>query len=167
MFLDTSCVYFDGNIQIKGGKAIKIGKKTKIGRGMALTAWKEFNNIIYSPFISIGQNCNFGESNHITSINRITIGDEVLTGRWVTISDNSHGSFDKEQLNLAPITRPLVTKGEIIIGDRVWIGDKATILSGVTIGDGAIIGANAVVTKDVPPYSLVVGSPARVVKILK
>lgn len=56
------------------------------------------------------------------------------------------------------------TKGDVTIGNDVWIGNKALILSGVTIGDGAVIGAHAVVAKDVPPYAVAVGNPARVVK---
>lgn len=56
------------------------------------------------------------------------------------------------------------SKGDVIIGNDVWIGRGATILSGVTIGDGAVIGTNAVVTKDVPPYAIVAGNPARIVK---
>ena len=54
--------------------------------------------------------------------------------------------------------------GGVVIEDNVWIGDKASILSGVTIGKGAIVACNAVVTKDVPPRSLVAGSPAKVIK---
>lgn len=57
------------------------------------------------------------------------------------------------------------TKGITTIGSDVWIGHGATILSGVTVGDGAIIGANAVVAKDVPPYSVVVGNPAKVIRL--
>ena len=56
------------------------------------------------------------------------------------------------------------TKGDITIGNDVWIGNGATILSGITIGDGAIIGARAVVASDVPPYSIVVGNPAQVIR---
>ena len=56
------------------------------------------------------------------------------------------------------------SKGDVIIGNDVWIGASAFILSGVTIGDGAVVGARAVVAKDVPPYSIVVGNPARVIK---
>jgi len=56
------------------------------------------------------------------------------------------------------------SKGDVIIGNDVWIGYGATILSGVTIGDGAVVGAQAVVTKDVAPYAVVVGNPAREVK---
>lgn len=56
------------------------------------------------------------------------------------------------------------TKGDVHIGNDVWIGINALILSGVTIGDGAVIGANAVVSKDVPPYAIVAGNPAKIVK---
>lgn len=57
-----------------------------------------------------------------------------------------------------------VSKGDIVVGDDVWIGHSATILSGVHIGQGAIVGAGAVVTKDVPPYAIVGGNPARIIK---
>ena len=57
------------------------------------------------------------------------------------------------------------SKGDVTIGNDVWIGTEAVILSGVTIGDGAVIGARAVVTKDVPPYAIAAGNPARVVKL--
>jgi chloramphenicol O-acetyltransferase type B len=56
------------------------------------------------------------------------------------------------------------TKGDVLIGNDVWIGTEALISSGVTIGDGAVVGARAVVTRDVPPYAVVAGNPARVVK---
>ncbi len=56
------------------------------------------------------------------------------------------------------------TRGDTVVGNDVWIGTEATILPGVTIGDGAVVGAKAVVGSDVPPYAIVVGNPARVVK---
>ena len=65
---------------------------------------------------------------------------------------------------MRPQKRELSSKGIIKIGDNVWIGDKATILSNVSIGDGSIVAANSVVTKNVPPYSVVAGNPARVIK---
>ncbi len=56
------------------------------------------------------------------------------------------------------------TKGDVVIGNDVWVGMDAMILSGVTIGDGAVIGAGAVVTKDVEPYAIVAGNPARLIR---
>lgn len=58
----------------------------------------------------------------------------------------------------------LRTKGPIVLGNDVWIGARATIMSGVTIGDGAVVAACSVVTKDVPPYAIVAGNPARIIK---
>ena len=56
------------------------------------------------------------------------------------------------------------TKGDVVIGNDVWIAEGAVILSGVNIGDGAVIGSQAVVSKDVPPYAVVSGNPARLIK---
>lgn len=120
-----------------------------------------------NPELTIGSNCSFGAFNHITCANRIKIGDSLLTGKWVTITDNSHGETDKTTLGMRPQKRPITSKGPVIIGDNVWIGDKATILPGVTIGDGAVIAANAVVTENVPEFSVVGGIPAKVINYMK
>jgi acetyltransferase-like isoleucine patch superfamily enzyme len=121
----------------------------------------------FTPSITIGDNCSIGEYCHITSINSITIGNGVLTGRWVTITDNSHGSSSLEEFYIQPSKRKLYSKGSVVIEDNVWIGDKVTILPGVHIGYGSIIGANAVVTKDVPANCVVGGNPAKIIKVIK
>lgn len=118
----------------------------------------------FHPELTIGSHCSFGAYNHITCTNKVTIGDNLLTGKWVTITDNSHGATDYASLQIEPIRRPIVSKGPVTIGNNVWIGDKATILPGVNIGDGAVIAANCVVTKDVPAYCVVAGNPGRVMK---
>ena len=98
----------------------------------------------------------------------IYIGNNVLTGRYVYISDNSHGdTSDITQISIPPINRSLKSKGKVIIEDNVWIGERVCMLSGVKVGYGAIIVANSVVTKDVPPYSVSAGVPAKVLKTIK
>ena len=72
--------------------------------------------------------------------------------------------FEEWDLDVEDITSAWDRKGDIVIGSDVWIGYEAVILSGVTIGDGAIIGARAVVTKDVPPYTIACGVPARQIR---
>ena len=72
--------------------------------------------------------------------------------------------FEEWGLDKANVAQAWDNKGDIVVGSDVWIGFEAVVLSGVTIGDGAIIGARAVVTKDVPPYSIVCGVPARLVR---
>lgn len=165
-------VFFGNVSQFIGGQYMHIGDGTVFCDGVYLTAWDKFSCIEngrereqhFTPCLTIGKNCHFGAHNHITCINNISIGDNLLTGKWITITDNSHGTTDIETLHIAPIKRPLYSKGSVVIGNNVWIGDKATILPGVTIGDGAVIAANAVVTKDVEPYTTVAGNPARVIK---
>lgn len=72
--------------------------------------------------------------------------------------------FEEWGLDVSHITEAWDNKGDIVIGNDVWIGYEASILAGVTIGDGAIIGARAVVTKNVPPYTIVGGVPARQIR---
>lgn len=181
-------VSFSGIASLNCPECISIGEGTGFGKDLYLTAWNKYHCLsgelphdgeisgpdrggmylqTLHPELTIGSHCNFGAYNHITCTNRITIGDNLLTGKWVTITDNSHGATDYDSLQIEPIRRPIVSKGPVIIGKNVWIGDKATILPGVTIGDGAVIAANTVVTKDVPAYSVVAGNPGKVVKIIE
>ncbi|MDU1904883.1 MAG: DapH/DapD/GlmU-related protein [Dysgonomonas sp.] len=151
-------------LQIKGGKYINIGKNVGIGAHAILTAWDKYENDHFLPEITIGNNVWIGEDCHITAINKIKIGNNVLMGKKITISDNSHGKIDFDSLSISPIKRPLYSKGEVIIEDGVWIGDKVTILAGVRIGKNSIIGANALVTKDIPDNCVVGGVPAQIIK---
>lgn len=146
--------------RILGTKAISIGEYAYFAEGFHLTAWL---NRAPNAKIVIGDSCHFGAFNHITCTNNITIGNNLLTGKWVTITDNSHGDTMLETLTIPPSMRKVTSKGPVTIGNNVWIGEKATILPGVTIGDGAVIAANAVVTKDVPDYSVVAGIPAKLI----
>jgi len=149
---------------IHHGGNISIGAGSYFGDYFYLTTWPECSPEKKFPKIEIGCNCSFAQFFHITAANQISIGNNVLVGKWVTISDNNHGSTFKESLLEPPSQRAIVSKGAVFIDDDVWIGDKATILSGVTIGKGAVIAANAVVTKNVPAYCVVAGNPAKIIR---
>ena len=164
--LDSSISY-PCSLQGGGAKNVFIGHHCGIQSHGILGCWVKYGDSqTFNPKIIIGNNCSIGEYNHITSCNKITIGNGLLTGRYVFIGDNSHGGLSWEESKVSPVFRKLTSKGEIVIGDNVWIGDKSTILGGVTIGDNVIVAANTVVTKNVPSNCIVAGSPARVVKSL-
>ena len=161
--------HFGYPLRLEGGgsQRIRIGARTCIQAYSVLGSWENYGkDEHYEPEIIIGNDCNIGEYCHITAIRRITIGDGLLTGRFVYIGDNAHGSLSWEEADTPSAKRYLKSKGEIMIGRNVWICDKVTILGGITIGDNVIIGANSVVTHDIPANSIAVGMPAKVVKQL-
>lgn len=149
------------NVELNGHKNIYIGKRTNIHSFTTLSVWSSTGKLLIGDDVSIGSHC------HITAINNISIGNGVLLGKNVTITDNSHGNNILAEVDIMPMYRPHVSKGEVVIEDNVWIGEKATVLPGVRIGKGAVIGANSVVTKDVPSHTIVVGIPARIIKEMK
>lgn len=118
---------------------------------------------IRQPFyMDFGKNITFGgnvfvnASCHFQDQGGITIGDNVLIGHQVVLASLNHDMRPKYRENLYP--------GEIIIKDDAWIGSNATVIKGVTIGEGSVVAAGSVVTKDVPPYTIVGGNPAKVIK---
>ena len=92
-------------------------------------------------------------------------------GKFCSIAGNVHillgGEHHTNYITTYPFDvlfdgKPTPSKGDVIIGNDVWIGENVTILSGVTIGDGAVIGAGCVIAKDVDPYTIMIGNPARI-----
>jgi len=153
-------------LRLEGLPYISVGQGTLIAAGVQLTAWDRHNDSRFMPSISIGDHCTIRENSHITAINSISIGNHLLTGTNVLITDNSHGKASREQMDIPPTQRPLFSKGPVKIGNNVWLDNNVCVMPGVTIGDGAIIGANAVVTHDIPAYSVAAGIPAKVIKQL-
>jgi len=149
-----------------GMDEVYIGSFNTFQENCVIGCRKHYGNQEFTPNIIIGNHCDFGAYCHITAINRIKIGNGLLTGRFVFIGDNSHGGLSMEEAEIAPGKRNLKSIGEITIGNNVWIGDKVSILGGVSIGDNVIVAANSVVTHDVPSNSMVAGNPAKVLKSL-
>ena len=157
-------LFLGRKVNIVGSKYIVLGNRVKIDSYSTISTW---NSIKYNPLLQIGDGTEIGAFAHITCINKVSIGSNVLIGKFVTITDNSHGANTYGELDVPPSKRELYSKGEVIIDDNVWIGDKVTILPNIKIGKGAIIGANSVVTKDVPPFVIACGNPLRIINILK
>lgn len=110
--------------------------------------------------ISIGQHCAIGSFNHIsTGTKDVILGDYVRIGPGVIIIGGMRHAPKRDMLI---IHQGALNKG-VIIGNDVLIGANAIILPGCNIGDGAVISVGSVVNKDVPPYAIVAGSPARVI----
>lgn len=151
---------------IKNERYISIGQNFYALYNLRIEAWDAYGEQRFTPEIIIGNNVNMNTDCHIGCINKIVIGDNVLMASRIYISDHSHGEVNAEALRLAPVRRPLHSKGPVIIGNNVWIGEGVCILPGITVGENAIIGANAVVTKDVPANAVVGGNPARIIRAL-
>ena len=148
--------------RLVGAKHISIGSDTVVHEYSRLMTNCLIEGV--TPELVIGSDCNIGSRAMITACRSIVIGDHLLTGSNVLITDNAHGASTYEQMQLPPLQRPTTSKGGVRIGNNVWIGNNACIMPGVTIGDGSIVAANSVVTKDIPPYSVAAGVPAKVVK---
>jgi acetyltransferase-like isoleucine patch superfamily enzyme len=108
--------------------------------------------------ITIGKNVFINSGCHFQDQGGIAIGDDTLIGHTVVLAILNHGLEADKRKNLYP--------APIIIGNNVWIGAHATVLPGVSIGENAVIAAGAVVTKDVPPNTVVGGVPAKVIKAI-
>ncbi len=160
----------------EGKSMIRIGK-SKVARTACLDVEKGGQIIIgddceirhhavlevsgrYSGSIEIGNHCVIGIGNWMQGSGRIKVGNDVIIGPYVAIVSTNHSY---EDMSLPVAQQPLQT-GEVVIEDDVWIGAHCTIAQNVRIGAHSIIGANSFVNKDVPPYSIVAGAPARIIR---
>ena len=151
--------------RVRGKQYIKIGKGFTTGFNCRIDALN-INNFGEKYLIEIGENVEINDEVHIGATQKIIIEDNVLIASKVYISDHNHGSYKGDEQD-SPMSIPKGRKihsSPIRIEKNVWIGELCCILQGVTIGEGSIIGAMSVVTKDIPPYTIAVGSPAKLIK---
>ena len=144
--------YIMGNVDIDIGKDVKLYDRITIA-GMFI---KE------RPRLSIGDNTDISQPITIIVGNEVVIGSNCLIG-CTMISDNPGHRMDYEERFEKLDTENL---GRVVIGDYVWAALQSIIVGNVSVGFGAVIGARAVVTRDVPPFCVVAGNPARIVKKL-
>lgn len=137
-------------IRLCNPQFIKIGRRVEVFSTSILAVHRNGETYKYGH-ISIGDNVTIGEGSHITSANSVIIGNNVLLGRRCTITDNSHGRTDFENMIKPPLERTIVSKGSVRICDNVWMGDNVIVLPGVTIGEGCVIGASSVISHSTPP----------------
>jgi acetyltransferase-like isoleucine patch superfamily enzyme len=140
---DDSIIHADINFEESGGK-IAIGSRTFVGRS------------------------------HLVCYRSLTIGDDVIMSWGITVVDHDSHSIEWDKrcndvLDWGQGQKDWqhIAHAPVVIGNKAWIGFNVSILKGVTIGEGAVIGACSVVTRDIPPYSVAVGNPARVVRSLR
>ena len=147
-------VYLNG----LGKGFLTIGDKTKISAFSRVVVSTSYNNL--GEFIHIGNNVGIGEYASIGGSGGVSIGDNTITGQYLSIHPENHNFQDINKL----IKDQGTTRSSIVIGQNCWIGAKVTVLAGVNIGDNCVIAAGSVVTKDIPSNSVSAGVPAKILK---
>lgn len=110
--------------------------------------------------IKTGNNCGIGDYCFFGAAGGITIGDDVIMGQNVRFHSENHNFAELD----IPIRLQGVSHKGIVIGNDCWIGAGCVFLDGVNVGEGCVIGSNTLVNKDIPPYSVAVGNPVRIIK---
>ncbi len=170
-------VFIQHGVDITGSSFIEIGNGVNIFKGVRLDAKGHQNNRMYisnqvtiernvdigcmdNTSIYIGENTYIAPGVCIAGPGDIRIGKNCMIASHSGIYANNHVFTDL----LLPIREQGITREGITIENNCWLGHGVTVLDGVTIGEGSIIGAGAVVSKNIPPYSIAVGVPAKVIK---
>lgn len=151
---------------LRGICAIQMGENFSAGHGLWMEAILRFNNQTFAPKLVIGRNVGISCWGHIAATHYVEIGDGVLMGSKVIITDHNHGEYSGPHSSpyIPPNLRPLSCDKQVIIGRNVWIGDGVAVTAGSSIGEGAVIGANSVVKGYIPPFTIAAGAPARPLK---
>lgn len=152
-----SCIFKP--LQIDYPNTISIGKRVFVGH----YAWLIGSNNANNEGLIIGNRCTLGHFSHIVASKEVVIENDVLLADKVFISDCNHEYKD--------LDTPIQNQGihfvkPVRIGEGSWVGDNVCVC-GASIGKHCVIGANSVVINDIPDYSVAVGNPAKVIKILK
>ncbi len=159
-FGEGACIAFPPGNSF-GERWIHIGANTMIGPHVSLSAGMVPGQaMITDPVVRIGERCTIGWGSHIVGHLAIDIGDDVMFGPYVYVTDQNHGYEDPE----APIGTQWPEDRPVRIGSGSWIGTGATILPGADIGRNVVVAAGAVVTGDVPDRCIVAGVPARILR---
>lgn len=147
---------------IVGENYIRVGHRTSIGHSAWIAAFDEYLDQTFTPKITIGDNVRIGNYACITAVDEIVIKNGCLFSEYIYISDHYHGVDPTTELS--PKDQPLFSKGKVHIGENTFLGYRVTILSGVILGKNCVVGSHSVVNKSFPDYSMVAGTPAKLIK---
>lgn len=173
-------IFIGRGVKIRGGKSLSLGRNAALHDHVRIDARSRTGVVIGDNFtlrensiiectgvlrfpgesLTIGDNVGISQFAFIGVRGPVTIGDDVQIGPRVTIYAENHNFEDLDR----PIREQGVRRTGIVIGDDCWIGTGCAVLDGVTVGHGSIVAAGSVVTKDVPPYAIVAGVPAKVIR---
>lgn len=160
--------------RIINGGYITVGNNVSLGPGCMLNAIRRYPGRFltgvpddvevqsYNPMIQIGNRVSATGYLTVSAVESVTIEDDVIIASFVFIGDHSHG---RSRTDIAYKYQPLEDISPVKISRGCWIGEHVVIMPGVTIGDFSIIGANSVVSADIPPRSIAVGSPTKIIKV--
>ena len=167
--------FIEAGVEIKSASSIELGRRALVHRGVYLNGWHNNSKICLKEcayldrnvsvtvhengYIEIGKLAYIGPSTCIAGPGPVKIGNYCLISSHCGVYGNNHVFDDPAVL----IREQGFTNKGITIEDDCWLGTGVKVLDGVTIGQGSVIGAGAVVTKNIPPYSVAVGIPARVI----
>lgn len=141
-----------------GRSGLLIGDKVNIGAYSRLVVGTDIARI--GTHIRIGNNSGIGEYSSIGGSGGVEIGENTIIGQYFSAHPENHNFAEISQL----IRDQGTTRAPITIGDDCWIGARVTVLAGVSIGKGSVVAAGSVVTRDLPPWSISAGIPARVLR---
>lgn len=139
-------------------EGITLGNNVTILRNTVIECTGNIKNM--GEGLVIGNNVGIAQNCFIQVRGKVIIGSDVMFGPNVSIFSENHGFTDLD----IPMISQATTRGTVIIENDVWLGTRSIILAGVRIGKGSIIAAGALVNRDIPPYSIVAGVPAKVIK---
>ncbi|GIX58688.1 hypothetical protein BPADB04_37180 [Bacillus paranthracis] len=139
-------------------EGLKIGNNVNIGSYTIIACSGSLKHL--GKGMTIGDNSGIGDFSFFGAAGGIRIGKNVIMGQNVRFHSENH-NFDRLDI---PIKEQGVTNKGIIVGDDCWIGSGAVFLDGVKVGEGSVIGANTLVNKDIPPFSVAVGNPVKIIK---
>jgi acetyltransferase-like isoleucine patch superfamily enzyme len=148
--------------RISAPECIDVGSRTLISRGALVQPILSNAGVTYTPKIKIGDDVYIGPNVYLAAMGGISIGDGSVLSESVYMNDATHGMDPEAGLIMQ---QKLVHRGDIQIGKRCFLGLRCAIMPGVTLGDHCIVGINSVVTKSFPAFCMVVGAPARIIKV--